>query len=178
VTSISNPHVYGYYKVAGASEPSSTWTLSGSVANSGGVARYTGVSNLSPLDGAAATGTSATAVTTAGVPGATTVSPNAMLVGCVGINSSSTAVTIATPADLGEAWDIGGKRQELADGLQAANTAAAQQPGYTALTWLVTVPVVEAAMVQGNLLRFTSLGGARLQIRHDPPHRLVEIRRP
>ena len=68
--------------------------------------------------------------------------------------------------------------QALADGLQAANTAAAQQPGYTALTWLVTVPVVEAAMVQGNLLRFTSLGGARLQIRHDPPHRLVEIRRP
>ncbi len=120
VTSISNPHAYGYYKVAGASEPSSTWTLSGSVANSGGVARYTGVSNLSPLDGAAATGTSATATIAAGVPGVTTVSPNAMLVGCVGINSSSTAVTIATPADLGEAWDIGGKRQELADGLQAA----------------------------------------------------------
>ena len=120
MTSISNPHVYGYYKVAGASEPSSTWTLSGSVANSGGVARYTGVSNLSPLDGAAATGTSATATIAAGVPGVTTVSPNAMLVGCVGINSSSTAVTIATPADLGEAWDIGGKRQELADGLQAA----------------------------------------------------------
>jgi PKD repeat protein len=120
VTSIPNPHVYGYYKVAGASEPTPTWNLSASVASGGGIARYSGVSNSSPLDTTAATGASATAVTAATVPGVTTVSPNAMLVGCVGINSSSTAVTLATPAGLGEAWDIGGKRNELADGLQGS----------------------------------------------------------
>lgn len=42
-----------------------------------------------------------------------------MLVGCMAINSSSTAVTIASPGGMAEAWDIGGKRHELADGLQA-----------------------------------------------------------
>ena len=78
------------------------------------------MSNLSPLDVAPATGASAAAVTTATVPGVTTVSANAMLVGCVGINSSNPAVTITTPAGLAEAWDIGGKRHELADGLQGS----------------------------------------------------------
>ncbi|TML89526.1 MAG: PKD domain-containing protein [Actinobacteria bacterium] len=120
VTSVSNPHVYGYYKVAGVSEPTPTWNLSASVANGGGIARYSGVSNLSPLDSAPSTGASATAVTAASVPGVTTVSPDAMVAGCVGINSSSAAVTIASPADLTEAWDIAGKRNEVADGLQGA----------------------------------------------------------
>lgn len=120
VTSISNPHVYGYYKVAGASEPSATWTLSASVANGGGIARYSGVSNVSPLDSTPSTGASATAVTAASVPGVTTTSADAMLVGCVGINSSNAAVTIATPPGLTEAWDVAGKRNELSDALQAS----------------------------------------------------------
>jgi PKD repeat protein len=120
VTSISNPHVYGYYKVAGASEPTPTWTLSAAVANGGGIARYSGVNNGSPLDGAPTTGASATAVTAASVPGVTTVSPNAMVVGCMGINSSSTSVAIATPPGLSLAWDVAGKRNQLADGVQAA----------------------------------------------------------
>lgn len=119
VTSIANPHVYGYYKVAGASEPAATWTLSATVANGGGIARYSGVNNASPLDTASVTGSSATEVTAATVSGLTTVNPNAMIVGCVGINSSATTVTIAPPSGMGEAWDIGGKRNELADALQS-----------------------------------------------------------
>ena len=118
LTSISNPHVYGYYKVAGASEPSATWALSSSVANGGGIARYSGVNNASPLDAAPATGTSATEVTAATVPSLTTVNPNTMLVGCVGINSSPLTVTIASPSGMSEAWDIGGKRNEVDDALQ------------------------------------------------------------
>jgi hypothetical protein len=35
------------------------------------------------------------------------------------INSSSAAITIGSPAGMSEAWDLGGKRQELADGTQA-----------------------------------------------------------
>jgi PKD repeat protein len=120
VTSISNPHVYGYYKVAGASEPSATWNLSASVANGGGIARYSGVSNVSPLDSTPSTGASATAVTAASVPGVTTATADAMLVGCVGINSSNAAVTIATPPGMTEAWDVAGKRNELSDALQAS----------------------------------------------------------
>jgi hypothetical protein len=89
------------------------------VANGGGIARYSGVNNASPLDAAAVTGASATEVTAATVPSLTTVNPNAMVVGCVGINSSALTVTIASPPGMAQAWDIGGKRNELADGLQA-----------------------------------------------------------
>jgi hypothetical protein len=66
--------------------------------------------------------------------------------------------------------------QSLISGLQAANDAGLHQPGYTALTWLVTAPVVEQSAVPGSP-RFTDLGGARLQIRHDPPYRLVAVSR-
>jgi hypothetical protein len=117
VTGSTNPRVYGYYRVAGSAEPATyTWTLTSSVKNAGGIARYSGVDPAQPLDGAptmaaAASGTSAT------LPGVTTSAPNAMLVGCVGINSTSTGALISSPAGMTQAWDIGGKRHELADGI-------------------------------------------------------------
>ena len=64
--------------------------------------------------------------------GVTTLDPNAMLVGCVAINSSSTGVTIAGPSGMSEAWDIGGKRNEVDDALQAT----AGQSG--AKTWTLS----------------------------------------
>jgi len=120
VTAIANPHVFGYYKVAGSLEPASYgWTLAGSVANGAGIARYSGVSNASPLDAtvSVATGASSSSGVVAGV---TTGTANAMLVGCMAINSLNTAVTIASPVGMGQAWDVGGKRHELADGVQSA----------------------------------------------------------
>jgi acid phosphatase len=116
VTGVSNPRIFGYVRVAGASEPGSyTWTLSSAVKNGAGIARYVGVDPTQPLDGtpttaAAASGTSAT------LPGVTTSTPNTMLVGCVGINSSSNGATITSPAGMTQAWDIAGKRHEAADG--------------------------------------------------------------
>jgi PKD repeat protein len=119
-TGAANPHVYGYYHVAGSSEPSNfTWTLGSSVANGAGIARYSGVRAASPIDATATTASGASA-TTGTVPGVTTATSGAMLVGCMGINSSSTAVLIDPPSGMAEAWDIGGKRQELADHVQAA----------------------------------------------------------
>jgi hypothetical protein len=119
LTTISNPHVFGYYRVAGASEPASyTWTLAKSVAHSVGVARYSGVDPASPIDGSAsAAGGSATS---GNVPAITTTTPDTMLTGCMGINTGSTGVNITPPAGMGEVWDIGGKRQEYADAIQAA----------------------------------------------------------
>ncbi len=119
LTNISNPHVFGYYRVAGASEPASyTWTLAKSVAHSVGIARYSGVDPVAPIDGSAsAAGASATSGT---VPAITTTTPNTMLTGCMGINTGSTGVNITPPAGMGEVWDIGGKRQEYADAIQAA----------------------------------------------------------
>ena len=120
VTGIANPRVYGYYKVAGALEPAGyTWALASSVANGGGIARYSGVDTTTPLDATTRTATGA-AATTGTVPAVTTATPGAMVTGCMGINSSSTAVTIASPSGMSQAWDVGGKRHELADVVQAA----------------------------------------------------------
>ena len=116
----TSTRAYGYYKVAGSSEPTSyTWTLNASVQNAGGIARYSGVDTATPLD-APPQSASGTSATTGTVPAVTTSTANAMLVGCMGIDSSSTGVLITSPAGMTEAWDIGGKRHELADALQAA----------------------------------------------------------
>jgi PKD repeat protein len=121
VTTISNPRVYGYYKVAGASEPASyRWGFSSSITSAGGIARYTGAAGL---DGTASTAAGASA-TSGTVPGVTTSAANAMLVGCMGINSGATTITIAGPAGMSEAWDLGGKRNELDDALQATAGAS------------------------------------------------------
>ena len=119
-TGVANPHVFGYYHVAGSSEPTSyTWSLGSSVANGAGIARYSGVRAASPIDATATTASGASA-TTGTLPGVTTATPGAMLVGCMAINSSSTGVSIASSSGMTEAWDIGGKRHELADHAQAA----------------------------------------------------------
>jgi PKD repeat protein len=113
---VSNPRVYGFYKVAGAAEPpSSEWSFRASVASSGGTARYSGAQGV---DGSASTATG-TSASTATVPGVTASVAGDMLVGCMGINSGSTAIGITGPSGLGEAWDIGGKRHEYGDGLLA-----------------------------------------------------------
>jgi PKD repeat protein len=116
-TSIANPHVLGYYRVASSSEPAQyRWTLSSALTSGAGIARYSGAAGV---DGPA-TKAAAGSGTSASVPGVTTTTANAMLVGCMGINSSSSSALIASPAGMTEAWDIGGKRHELADGLQVA----------------------------------------------------------
>src|SRR5439155_19167352 len=91
IISIPNPPMYAYYHVAGAGEPAGyTWALSTSVANSGGIARYSGVSNTSRLDTPAVNASSSAGVTSLSVPGVTTTRPGAMLIGAAAINSSVT----------------------------------------------------------------------------------------
>ena len=120
VTSITNPRVFGYYKLAGASEPASyTWTLTSSgYANSAGIARYSGVSATSPLDGPASSAASATTSTSAILPGVTTSVANTKLIGCMAANAS--ALVITPPSGMTEAWNLAGKRQEFADQTLAA----------------------------------------------------------
>ena len=119
VTPIPNPHVLGYFKVAGDSEPDYyTWTLTAPAENSGGIARYSGVDTASPLDAVVTEG-SGVATRAGTIPSVTTSTAGAMIVSCMGANSSTDAVNFASPAGLVEAWDLGGKRHELADGVQA-----------------------------------------------------------
>ncbi|MDQ0636107.1 hypothetical protein QFZ40_004016 [Arthrobacter pascens] len=121
VTSITNPHLYGYYHVMGASEPASyTWTTAGSVASGGGISCYSGVNTTTPLDTTASVAASAVAATTGSVSGVTTTTAGAMLVGAIAINSSNTTIAITGPSGMAEVYDVGGKRTELDDGLQAA----------------------------------------------------------
>jgi hypothetical protein len=132
VTGASNPRLYSYYRVAGSGEPTIyTWTLSAAVANSGGIARYSGVNNATPLDSAATQASSATAVSSLAVPAVTTVTNGAMLVGAAAINSSNETITITSPTGMTQRWDLGGKRQDYADVLQAT----AGSSGSKTWTW-------------------------------------------
>jgi hypothetical protein len=128
VTTIANPRVFGYYKVAGTAEPGDyRWVLTASIASGGGIARYSGVSTVTPLDTAATTA-AGSAAPKGTAPGVTTASAGAMLVGCMAINSSVTTIGITPPSGLVEAWDIGGKRNALADGLQSAAGPSGDKP--------------------------------------------------
>jgi PKD repeat protein len=116
VTVAGNPRVFGYYKIATASEPDDyTWTMASAVTGSGGIARYSGAG---ALDTPAVTAGSSTAATSGTVPAVTTTTANAVLVGCMGINSGSTAIT--APAGLNEAWELGVRVSQFSDGVQAA----------------------------------------------------------
>jgi PKD domain len=116
-TSQSNPKVYGYVKVATASEPASYgWKFSSSVVSSGGIARYSGSAGV---DGAA-TKAGAASGTTATVPGVTNTVASELVVGCMGVNSGGTSVTLSPPAGLTRAWDGTAKRHQVADGTQPA----------------------------------------------------------
>jgi myo-inositol-hexaphosphate 3-phosphohydrolase len=112
VTTISNPKVYGYYKVATASESASySWTTT-STTSGGAIARYSGASGLD----AAATSASGAAKASGTVPAVTSTTANAMLVGCMSVNSSS--ATLASPAGMAQAVETGARRFEVADGIQ------------------------------------------------------------
>jgi hypothetical protein len=116
-TGVSNPRVYGYYKIAGPDEPANyVWQFHASVVSAGGIARYAGSLGL---DGESSTASGASAKT-ATVPGVTTSTSGAMLVGCMGINSGSTSISITGPAGLNRAWDLDGKRHWYGDGLLGA----------------------------------------------------------
>jgi hypothetical protein len=119
VTSITNPRLFAYYRVAGPSEPITyTWGLSSVTNSSGGIARYDGVDTAAPLDGTVSTASSSAAVTSLSVPEVTTSTQGAMLIGGIAINASPTSVTIASPAGMNERWDLAGKRQQFDDQLQ------------------------------------------------------------
>jgi hypothetical protein len=127
VTSVTNPKLYSYYRVAAPSEPASyTWSLTSAAASSGGIARYTGVDNANPLDSSVSTASSSASVSALTVPGVTTASPGGMLIGAAAINASPTTVTITGPNGMIQRWDLGGKRQEYDDAVQqtAGNSGA------------------------------------------------------
>jgi hypothetical protein len=121
IVNISNPHLYSYYHVTSSGEPANyIWTLASAVTSSAGIARYSGVNTSTPLDAPSSIASSAAAVSSLTVPAVSTVSPGAMLVGAAAINSTNTSILITSPAGMAERWDLGGKRHEYDDVLQAS----------------------------------------------------------
>jgi hypothetical protein len=121
IASLSNPKVYGYYRIAGGTEPAAySWSLSSTAAGSVGIARYTGVNNVTPLAASTTSASSAAAVSSLTAPALTTAVPGAMLIGAAAVNSSNVALLITGPGETTQRWDLGGKRQEFDDAIQAA----------------------------------------------------------
>jgi hypothetical protein len=113
LTSLANPKVYGYFKVATSNEPTEyVWTTT-STTGGAVVARYSGAAGPD----SAAVPASGAAEFSGTVGQVTTTTANAMLVGCMGVNSSS--ATLSSPAGMTEIVETGSRRFELADGLQA-----------------------------------------------------------
>lgn len=111
-TSLANPKVYGFYKIATDAEPASyAWTTS-SAKGGGVIAQYSGAVGLDAA-AASASGASAASGTVGEV---TTATANAMLVGCMSVNSSTS--TLSPPVGMSEVVETGERRFDLADGLQ------------------------------------------------------------
>ena len=111
-TSLANPKVYGYFKVATGTEPADyAWTTS-STTSGGVISRYSGAAGLDTT-ASAASGAAALSGTVGQV---TTTTANAMLVGCMSVNSSS--ATLSSPAGMTEVAETGTRRLEVADGIQ------------------------------------------------------------
>jgi hypothetical protein len=91
-----------YYKIAGASEPSTyTWSFSSAVPAAGGIVAYRGVDQTNPID--AANGQSNASSTSITAPSISTTVPNAMLLGFFG---TAINATIAPPTGMVERGEI------------------------------------------------------------------------
>lgn len=118
----SNPRVGLWRKVAGSSEPASyQWSHTTSVASGMVIARYSGVDNSTPED-VAAVGSWSAAATSFSFTGVNIVTAGAMLIVGVGVNSATTIIT-ENSALITEVAEVGGKRCELDDGIQASSGA-------------------------------------------------------
>jgi hypothetical protein len=139
VTEIANPKVYGYYRIATASEPTSYAWRTSSTTGSGAIARYSGASGL---DTASSTASGA-AASSGSVGAVTTQTADAKVVGCMSVNSGS--VTLSPPSGMTEAVETtGGRKLDLADDDQAsAGTSGAKTWSFSASRewagWLVAL---------------------------------------
>jgi PKD repeat protein len=155
VTTIANPKVYGYYKVATGSEPTDyVWTTS-STTSGGGIARYSGASGLDT----AATSASGAAASSGTIPAVTSTTSNAMLVGCMSVNSGS--VTLTSPNGMSQVVETGARRFEVADGIQAiAGPSGAKTWQFSAARewagWLVALRPKTAPPPSAPVASFTA----------------------
>jgi hypothetical protein len=105
-TSVTGQIMATYFKVAGASEPSSySWSVSGGQQNQGGITTYYGVDTSNPINAYSNQSNSASTSYTA--PSVTTTVNNTMLVGAFGAKAGGTSNTVTPPSGFTELYDIG-----------------------------------------------------------------------
>lgn len=118
-----------FYRIADGSEGASFVFTYGTtiVAGSGGIDRYTGVDQVTPIDVAASTNLDDTGTNTAPVGlSITTVTDGAMLIMGIVANSATTNITPA----LTESWQVTTvKRSESADSIQSTAGASGNKTG-------------------------------------------------
>jgi len=136
-----------YYKVIAnaAGEPSSyTWSWTTSVGNvQGGIARCSGVDNITPIDVAASAGTGASTTPTA--PGITTQSDNALLIWAA--SSQLNPLGITQPSGFTEEWET--QLNEFSYYVQAtAGDTGSQQGTFgTSRSWVAILSALRPASV-------------------------------
>jgi PKD repeat protein len=91
-----------YYRVATNSEPANyTWSFSSSLAASGGILAFSGVSTSNPIDAHGGLTSTGTNLITA--PSVTTTVPNTML---VGLFAATGSITVTPPSGMAERFDV------------------------------------------------------------------------
>jgi hypothetical protein len=136
-----------YYKVAGASEGASySWSLGSSRAASGGIADYSGVNQVVPVDAiASASGESGNA----SAPSVTTSAASDLVLVAA---SFATATTVTAGASTTERFDVGSSSNtsEVADFIQAsagATAAATVTPAVSSAAWIAqTIALRDASL--------------------------------
>ena len=125
-----------YYKVAGASEPSSySWSLGSKRAAAGGIVAYSGVNQTVPID---ATATATGASGNASAPSATTSASGDLVLAAA---SFGAVATVTPDPSTTERFDVssGSNTSELADFAQAgagATSAKTATPSVSSGVWL------------------------------------------
>ena len=136
--------VAGYYKRAGASEPSSySWPLGGSETSGGGITAYRNVSTSNPFDVATPSTASISfggGGTTVTLPSITTVTNGTLLMAGIAINTTTTTASITPPASMTEQFEVSGRRTSYSH--EAWNVAGA--------TGVSTTPAPPAAGATGT----------------------------
>ena len=128
-------HLYGFYKIAGASEPSSYgFGASGSEDMAGGIFAVTGAKTSAPID-VSAVRVNSTASTTCTVPPVTTnVSDTLVLASCAVERGSNLSTLSFTANGMTKQWSVvsGGTYGEASMGASATQATAGTTPAMSA----------------------------------------------
>ncbi|MDP9479975.1 MAG: fibronectin type III domain-containing protein, partial [Actinomycetota bacterium] len=138
-----------YYKVAGASEPTSyQWGFTGTgspFGAAGGISAYVGVHNVSPIN-ASAGQVNASASTSVVTPAVTTTVADALVIRAHGVRvGSATPATVTPPTGTSERWEVSNSSNSISRTAETADVVQAAAGGTGTATATADVSVTNAS---------------------------------